>query len=152
MRKHLIDVAFSPRETQTRSLRAKVLLAYAGGTQVCRVANYFQVSAHRVLRIIDEASGLGILASLEERRGRSHGTGRPPEAISWLLALAELPPTHFGYQEDNWSMPSLVAHARKFGPQAGHPTLADLTKASAYRYFAIQGRPFRREGMAAVLG
>ncbi|WP_005037601.1 hypothetical protein [Holophaga foetida] len=142
-RKQLIEIAYSPRETESRITRAKVLLAYAGGSRVSMIVKYLHINRPRVIRIIDQALSMGVVASLEERRGRNCGSGRPGEAIAWLLALAEQPPSFYGYRAEGWTMKTLVSHARKFGPMAGHPSLADLSKVSAYRYFAGQGRPFR---------
>ncbi|MBP1626384.1 MAG: integrase [Holophagaceae bacterium] len=142
-RQYLIAIAYSQRESESRITRAKVLLAYAGGSRVAMVVKYLRVNRPRVVRIIDQALAMGVLESLEERRGRSSGSGRPPEAIAWLMALAEQPPSQYGYTLNVWTMRALVCHARKYGPGAGHPSLADLSKVSAYRYFALQGRPFR---------
>lgn len=125
------------------SIRARVLLDYADRIRVSQIVERHGLNRPRVQRIIDQALRLGVLQSLEERRGRHAANGRPPEAIAWLLALVELPPAMFGLGEDHWTMKGLLTCARRFGPQAGHPSLAALSKASAYRYFSTRGKPFR---------
>nr|WP_320134074.1 hypothetical protein [uncultured Holophaga sp.] len=124
-------------------VRAKVLLDYADGLAVRQIMTRHGLNRPRALRFIDQALRLGPLSSLKERRGRKPSSGRPAEAIAWLVGLLELSPSTFGFEDAPWSMKDLIACARRFGPRAGHPSLASLSKASAYRYFSMVGRPFR---------
>jgi transposase len=48
------------------------------------------------------------------------------EARAWLMAVACTKPVDLGYPEELWATRTLALHARKHGPEAGHPCLAML--------------------------
>ncbi|MBP1626410.1 MAG: hypothetical protein H6Q00_885 [Holophagaceae bacterium] len=67
---HLMMVAFSPQEPEPKSVRARVILAYAGGARISTISRHLQLNRPRINRILDQAMGMGVLESLKERRGR----------------------------------------------------------------------------------
>ncbi len=69
--RHLMMVAFSRKEPETRALRAQVILAYASGTRISTISKCLELNRPRIYRFLDQALGMGVLESLEERRGRS---------------------------------------------------------------------------------
>ena len=142
---HLLRITSSPCETESRRIRAMVLLAYAKGTRVSAMVEQFRINRLRIVRCIDQALTLGVLESLKERRGRVLESGRPREAIDWLMGLAETSPKDFGSSLSAWNMGALAAYARYYGPKAGHPCLANLSRAAAYRYFALRKKSLHKQ-------
>ena len=149
--RHLLNIASSPCETGIRRARARVLLAYAKGMRISAMVEQFQMNRLRIVRFIDQALTLGVPESLKERRGRALGSGRPKEAIDWLMALAEASPKDFGSSLPVWNMGALAAYARHYGPQAGHPCLANLSRAAAYRYFALRKKSLHKQVTQGML-
>jgi transposase len=125
-RAKLETVAKSRTEGQARVERAKVLLAYADGGRVTALAKAFNTNRPKIERILDRALEMGAMASLDDRHGRGRKPRISPEARAWLLSLACTKPTEFGYPEELWATRTLALHAQKYGPEAGHSSLAKL--------------------------
>ena len=71
VRRKLAALASSPDIPEPKVVRACVLLAFAEGMKVAAVARRYQIHRTRVIRIVRQAQDMGILPSLEERRGRA---------------------------------------------------------------------------------
>lgn len=125
-RSKLEAVAKSRTDGQARVERAKVLLAYVDGARVTALATTFNTNRPKIERILDRALEMGAVASLDDRQGRGRKPRISPEARAWLLALACTKPTEFGYPEELWTTRTLALHARKYGPETGHPSLAKI--------------------------
>lgn len=126
VRSKLESIAKSRTEGQARIERAKVLLAYHAGERVTALAAAFQTNRAKIERILNRALEMGALASLEDRPGRGRKPEITAEARAWLMAVACTKPVDLGYPEELWATRTLAAHARKYGPEAGHPCLALL--------------------------
>ena len=122
----LEGIAKSRTEGQARIERAKVLLAYHAGERVTALAEAFHTNRPKIERILNRALEMGALASLEDRPGRGRKPEITPEARAWLMALACTKPIDLGYPEELWATRTLALHARRHGPEAGHPSLAML--------------------------
>jgi transposase len=125
-RSKLEIIAKSRTEGQARIERAKVLLAYYAGERVTALAEAFQTNRPKIERILNRALEMGALASLEDRPGRGRKPEITAEARAWLIAVACTKPVDLGYPEELWATRTLALHARKHGPEAGHPCLAKL--------------------------
>jgi transposase len=125
-RSKLETIAKSRTEGQARIERAKVLLAYHAGERVTALAEGFQTNRPKIERILNRALEMGALASLEDRPGRGRKPEITAEARAWLMAVACTKPIDLGYPEELWATRTLALHARKHGPEAGHPCLAKL--------------------------
>jgi transposase len=125
-RSKLESIAKSRTEGQTRIERAKVLLAYHAGKGVTALAQTFQTNRPKIERILNRALEMGALASLEDRPGRGRKPEITAEARAWLMAVACTKPVDLGYPDELWATRTLALHARKHGPEAGHPCLAML--------------------------
>lgn len=125
-RSKLESIAKSRTEAQARVERAKVLLAYHAGERVTAMAAAFQTNRPKIERILNRALEMGALASLEDRPGRGRKPEITAEARAWLMAVACTKPVDLGYPEELWATRTLALHARKHGPEAGHPSLAKL--------------------------
>ena len=122
----LESIAKSRTEGQARIERANVLLAYHAGERVTALAEAFHTNRPKIERILNRALEMGALASLEDRPGRGRKPEITPEARAWLMAVACTKPVDLGYPEEFWATRTLALHARKHGPEAGHPSLAML--------------------------
>lgn len=142
----LLQLASAQDTPDAKRVRAQVLLAFAGGVRISAIADQFQVHRTRAVRIIRQAQDMGILASLQERRGRNSRPKIPMASIQWLLAVADCPPSHHGYSRRTWTAADLLDFGRTQGPRLGHPALAELSQNQVYRYFSRFGRPFARRG------
>jgi len=125
-RSKLESIAKSRTEGQARIERAKVLLAYHAGERVTALAEAFDTNRPKIERTINRALEMGALASLEDRPGRGRKPEITAEARAWLMAVACTKPVDLGYPEELWATRTLALHARKHGPEAGHPCLAML--------------------------
>ncbi len=127
-RGRLAVVSRSRSDEQRRVERAQILLAYAEGESIAAIVRRLGTYRRKVERLVDKALELGPLAALDDLKRR----GRPPtitsEARAWLLALACEKPKDLGYSYELWTTELLARHAREHCREAGHPSLARLSR------------------------
>ena len=133
-RAKLEAIAKARTEGQARIERAKVLLGYHAGECVTALAVAFHTNRPKIERILNRALEMGALASLEDRPGRGRKPEITAEARAWLMAVACTKPVELGYPEELWATRTLALHARKHGPEAGHPSLAMLGRGTVMHY------------------
>lgn len=149
IREELAALSRSRVESAQRIERARILLAYADGESVSSIARRLGTNRPKVERCIDKALQLGPKAALEDLPGRGRKATIPEEARAWLVALACRKPKDLGYSYELWTTKLLAAHARKHGPQAGHPSLSRLSRGTVSKI--LKARKVRPHKIAYYL-
>ena len=160
----LANIALSRTEATGRVERARIILAYLDTPSAYGVARQIGVSQQTVMRCLERAAELGVLAALDDRPRAGRDAVITREAKAWLVSLACAKPVAFGYPHELWTTRLLAAHARNHGPQAGHPSLAKLAQGTVckilaaheikphkIRYYAARRDPEFEPKMAEVL-
>src|SRR5712672_1706220 len=135
-RRALVDISRSRSEATGRVERARMIIAYLDPPSAYAVAGQIGVSQQTVTRCLERAAELGVLAALDDRARAGRDAAITPEARAWLVALACAKPTQFGYPHELWTTRLLAAHARDHGPDAGHPSLANLAQGTVCKILA----------------
>lgn len=128
MQAKLDSISKSRTEKASRVERAKMLLAYAGDASVSSIARTFSTNRPKVERCIDKALQLGILAALDDLPRSGKKVRLSPEARAWLVSLACQKPKDLGYSLELWTTSLLALHCRKHCEDAGHPSLANISR------------------------
>ena len=160
----LANIARSRTEATGRVERARIILAYLDTPSAYGVARQIGVSQQTVMRCLERAAELGVLAALDDRPRAGRDAVITREARAWLVSLACAKPVALGYPHELWTTRLLAAHARNHGPQAGHPSLAKLAQGTVckilaaheikphkIRYYAERRDPEFEPKMAEVL-
>ena len=144
VRLRLRAVVAPPRESRRRAERGRMLLAYADGCSVSRIARQLGTNRPRVERCVDKGLQFGALAALEDLpRQRRPGT-ITPEARAWVVALARARPADVGRGEADWTTRLLAGDVCEHCELAGHPSLARLSAGTVSKILA-HARPRRPE-------
>jgi transposase len=120
------------RRSRTESIqrveRAKMILNYAAGLSISRIAGMLKTNRPKVERCIDKALEFGAIAALSDLPRK----GRPPEiteeAKAWVISLACQKPKDLEYPEETWTMQLLAEHIHKHCSAMGHPSLEKLAR------------------------
>ena len=166
-RRALVDISRSRSEATGRVERARMIIAYLDTPSAYVVARQIGVSQQTVTRCLERAAELGVLAALDDRPRAGRDAVITREARAWLVSLACAKPIASGYPHELWTTRLLAAHARDYGPQAGHPSLAKLAQGTVckipggardqalakagVRYYVEQRDPEFEPKMAEVL-
>src|SRR5436309_8782688 len=135
-RRALVEISRSRTEPANRVERARIILAYLAEPSAYVVARAMGVSQQTVTRCLERAAELGVLAALDDRARTGREARITAEARTWLVGLACARPTQFGYPHELWTTRLLAAHARDHGPDAGHPSLANLAQGTVCKILA----------------
>ena len=138
VREELLRLSASRTESHSRVERARMLLAYADGQNVSAIARELRTNRPKVERCLSRALELGARAALKDLPRPGKPPEITPEARAWLVSLACRKPTELGYAEETWSTRRLAAHARKHGPQDGHPSLRQLGRGTVSKILRAQ--------------
>jgi transposase len=126
--KMLQSLSNSRTEPVQRVERARMILAFAGGSTISAIAHQFKTNRMKVERCINKTLQFGVATSLEDLPGR----GKPPkiseDARAWILSLACQKPKDLGYSYEMWTTSLLVSHIRKHCGEAGHLSLTRLSR------------------------
>lgn len=116
--------------------RARVLLAYAAGDSISKIARDLRTNRPKVERTIDRALRFGVEQALEDlpRSGRPREI--TDEARAWVIDLACRKPKELGYPEELWTTARLATHVRSHCKEAGHPSLAQLGRGTVSKLLA----------------
>jgi transposase len=128
LRAKLESMIKSRTEKAGRIERAKILLAYAGNQSVSSIARMLSTNRPKVERCIDKALQLGVLAALDDLPRSGKKPRVSPEARAWLISLACQKPKELGYSLELWTTNLLAQHCRKHCNEAGHPSLANISR------------------------
>ena len=127
-RSTLTVVSRSRTDEQRRVERAQILLAYAEDESIAAIVRRLGTYRRKVERLVDKALELGPLAALDDLKRRGRPAAITSEARAWLLALACEKPKDLGYSYELWTTELLARHAREHCREAGHPSLARLSR------------------------
>jgi len=89
---------------------------------------YRRTNRPKVERCIDKALQLGPMAALEDLPRPGKPVSITMEARAWVLSLACEKPKEHGYSYELWTTDLLAKHVRSHCLDAGHPSLAHLTR------------------------
>ena len=135
-RRALVEISRSRTEPANRVERARIILAYLEEPSAYAVARVMGVSQQTVTRCLGRAAELGVLAALDDRARSGRDARITAEARTWLVGLACSKPTELGYPHELWTTRLLAAHARNYGPRAGHCSLANLAQGTVCKILA----------------
>lgn len=116
--------------------RARVLLAYAAGRPVSRIARDLATNRPKVERCIDKALQFGVARALDDLPGRGRDAVITAEARAWVLALACQKPKDLGYAYELWTTRLLAGHVRTHCRASGHLSLARLGRGTVSKILA----------------
>ena len=128
----LEGIASSRTEPYSKVKRAKMLMAYARGESISKIAAKEQTDRPVVERCVDKALSGGIMTALRDL-ARS---GRPPvisdEDKAWVICLACSKPSDCGYAADRWTIAQLARHIREQATGKGYPALVRMGKSGLH--------------------
>jgi transposase len=105
-----------------------MLLLYANGKSINAIATTLGTYRSKIELCVQKALDMGIETALKDLPGRGVPRKISQEARAWLIQVACQKPKDLGYSYELWTNALLMKHARKFGPQAGHASLASLAR------------------------
>lgn len=148
-KEQLQHLAKSRKAPVRKAQRANILLRYSEGIPITDIEKQVYVSRPTIYKWIDKALAVGIEEGLKDKYHRPKEPVITEEAKSWVIDLACKKPTEYGYAAEMWTRSALAAHARKYGPEAGHDCLKKAAKATIQRI--LEGHPLRPHKMAYYL-
>jgi transposase len=115
------------------TLHAGILLDLASGKSDGAVARGNGVNRHTVALCARKFLQFGLEAALGDlpRPGKSRRI--PDDAIAWVLHCACQKPKELGYAYELWTYSLLQGHVRKHCLEAGHRSLAELSRSRLHR-------------------
>jgi len=107
--------------------RAQILFEYLADRSFTDIAQSVKTTRRIVYKCIDRALASGVESALADA---PHGSSPriTMEARAWVLNLACTKPKDHGLAAELWSRQSLANFVRKHAIQAGHPSLAGVSK------------------------
>ncbi|OGX60638.1 MAG: integrase [Paenibacillus sp. RIFOXYA1_FULL_44_5] len=116
--------------------RARMMLHYADGLSIPKIAESLNTTVPKVNRCIDKALEQGVEAALDEEQRSGRPPEITPEAKMWLVSLACQKPTELGYSYEVWSYRLLARHVREHCEEHGHACLSRTSISSVSRILA----------------
>jgi transposase len=115
------------------TVHAGILLDLASGKSDSAVAASNGVNRHTVALCAGKFLQFGLEAALGDlpRPGKSRRI--PDDAIAWVLNCACQKPKELGYAYELWTYSLLQGHVRKHCMEAGHTSLAELSRSRLHR-------------------
>jgi transposase len=115
------------------TMHAGILLDLANGESDGAVARNHGVNRHTVALCARKFLQFGLDAALGElpRPGKSRQI--PDDAIAWVQHCACQKPKDLGYSYELWTYSLLQDHVRKHCREAGHSSLAELSRSRLHR-------------------
>lgn len=125
-------------EAYRRVERARMLLHYAEGMSIPKIAEALGTTVPKVNRCVDKALAQGWEEALREEQR----SGRPPvvtpEAKAWVISLACQKPKELGYSYEVWTQRLLAQHVRQHAVSEGHECLRQMSPSSVHRLLSAQ--------------
>lgn len=125
-------------EEYRRVERSRMLLHYAEGLSIPKVAELLNTTVTKVNRCIDKALEQGVEAALEEEQRSGRPSEFTPEAITWVVSLACQKPKELGYSYEVWTLRLLSQHIRAHAQEQGHECLTRMSPSSVSRLLSAQ--------------
>jgi Winged helix-turn helix len=112
--------------------RSAIILHLADRRSTSETALALGIDRQRVTRCARRLAAVGPLKAINDLPR----SGRRPDiteaARTWLIGEACAKPKDRGYPHELWTLRLLAAHARCYGPLAGHPCLAELAPSTVH--------------------
>jgi hypothetical protein len=138
-------IAQSRTEPASWVERARILLAYRANSSAQAVGETIGLTHHTVLRCLDRAVRLGVMApSTTARAPASHLRSPPTPKGGWYPWPARKPKDP-GYPHELWTTRLLARHARGPAVAAGHPSMAAIVQGERGRCQQRRDHLLRRE-------
>jgi transposase len=135
-REMLQRISKARTEEFRRVERARILLHYADGLSIPKIAELLSTTVPKVNRCVDKALELGPLAALDEEKRSGRSPEVTPEAKVWVISLACQKPKELGYSYEVWTQRLLAQHVRKYALAEGHECLSRMSSSSVSRLLA----------------
>ncbi|THF82188.1 helix-turn-helix domain-containing protein [Cohnella fermenti] len=123
-------------EQYRRVERARILLHYANGLSIPRIADALGTTVAKVNRCVDKALASGVEAALQEAQRPGRPPSVTPEAKAWVVALACRQPKELGLAYEVWTRRLLAQYVRQHAVGEGHPCLSGMSASSVSRLFS----------------
>lgn len=114
-------------------VHAGILLDLAGGMSDGATARKNGVNRHTVALCARKFLQFGLEAALGELPRPGKVRRIPDDAIAWVLHCACKKPKDVGYSYELWTYSLLQEYVRKNCVEAGHPSLAELSRSRLHR-------------------
>jgi transposase len=128
----------SRTEEYRRVERARMLLHYADGLSVPKIAKLLNTTVPKTNRCVDKALERGIKEALEEEQRSGRPPEITPEAKAWVISLACQKPKDLGYSYEMWTLRLLASHIREHAEKEGHSCLLRLSASNVKRLLDSQ--------------
>lgn len=128
----LKEIANSRTEPYARVKRARILLAYAEGRSISRIAREEQTDRPLIERCVDKALSGGIATALKDLPRKGRPPLLTPEDKAWVIHLACSKASEYGYAADRWTIALLARHVRSHAVDEGHPALQRTGKSAVH--------------------
>lgn len=135
-RELLEKISTARTEEYRRVERARMLLHYANGLSVPKIAHTLQTTVTKVNRCVDKALDQGAEAALEEEKRSGRPSEITPEAKTWVISLACQKPKELGYSYEVWTQRLLAKHVRENAKEQGYECLMKMSASSISRLLA----------------
>lgn len=135
-REMLQRISNARTEEFRRVERARMLLHYADGLSIPKIAELLGTTVPKVNRCVDKALALGSEAALEEQQRSGRPPAVTPEAKAWVISLACQKPKELGYSYEVWTQRLLAQHVREHASAEGHDCLSRMSSSSVSRLLA----------------
>nr|VFK20724.1 MAG: Transposase [Candidatus Kentron sp. LPFa]VFK34795.1 MAG: Transposase [Candidatus Kentron sp. LPFa] len=117
--------------------RSRMLLAYAAGLSISKIACLLKTNRPKVERCVDKALRFGAVEALSDTPRK----GRPPkitaDARAWVVSLACQKPRDPGYPKETWTTRLLASHVREYCHTVGHFSLAKLARGTVSKILSL---------------
>src|SRR5215831_7559762 len=110
--------------------RARVLLEYHAGNNPSAIHQALKVSRVTIYHYLHKALEMGVEAALADTFHRPKEPVITSADKAWVVHLACTKPKELGYAAELWTRQALAAHVRREAQAAGHPSLAQASKAT----------------------
>lgn len=137
-RKYLEQVTKSRTEQVRRVERAHILLKYAEGLSVPKIAKEFKTTAPKVYRCVKKALEFGVRTALDDFKRSGRPDDITPEARAWVVSLACQKPKDLGYSYELWTTRLLAQHIRQNAESQGHPSVNKIGSGTVSRILSSQ--------------
>jgi len=128
----LTNISRLRTESHATVQRARMLLAYAKGMTISRIAREEHTDRPVVERCIDKALSGGIETALKDLPR----SGRPPfitdDDKTWLINIACTKPSEHGLASERWTYAQLAKYIREHAEENGHISLSRTGKSALF--------------------
>lgn len=132
-RRRLESLRRSRSGEKRASIHAGILLDLAGGMSDGAAARSNGVNRHTVALCARKFLQFGLEAALGELPRPGKVRRIPDDAVAWVLDCACKKPKEVGYSYELWTYSLLQEYVRKNCVDAGHPSLAALSRSRLHR-------------------